>query len=117
MTGNTRVLPAEITGVKGVLMKRVVAKMLDRVPAPLGVFWHNPAVLKASFAIGQKFEKAHACDRGLKSFAHMAVASLIGCTWCLDRGYFEVANKDLDLDGEYGFRVPIVRVGGTAHFG
>ena len=28
----------------------------------------------------------------------MAVASLIGCTWCLDYGYFEARNNGLDLD-------------------
>jgi alkylhydroperoxidase family enzyme len=28
----------------------------------------------------------------------MAVASLVGCTWCLDLGYFEAHNKKLDLD-------------------
>jgi alkylhydroperoxidase family enzyme len=28
----------------------------------------------------------------------MAVASLIGCTWCLDFGYFAAHNEDLDVD-------------------
>jgi alkylhydroperoxidase family enzyme len=28
----------------------------------------------------------------------MAVASLIGCTWCLDFNYFEARNKGLDVD-------------------
>ena len=38
------------------------------------------------------------CDEGLKTFAHMAVASYIGCTWCLDFNYFEARNKDVDMD-------------------
>src|SRR5699024_9700685 len=33
----------------------------------------------------------------LKSFAHMAVTSLIGCTWCLDFGYFQAHNEGLDV--------------------
>ncbi len=28
----------------------------------------------------------------------MAVASLVGCTLCLDFGYFEAHNKGLDVD-------------------
>ena len=28
----------------------------------------------------------------------MAVASLVGCSWCLDFNYFEAHNKDLDMD-------------------
>ena len=39
-------------------------------------------------------------DEGLKSFAHMAVASLVGCTWCLDYNYFEARNHHLDLEKE-----------------
>ena len=28
----------------------------------------------------------------------MAVASQVGCTWCLDFNYFEAHNRDLDMD-------------------
>ena len=33
-------------------------------------------------------------EENLKSFAHMAVASLVGCTWCLDFGYFQAHNEN-----------------------
>ena len=36
-------------------------------------------------------------DESLKSFAHMAVASQVGCSWCLDIGYFQAQNQHLDL--------------------
>src|ERR671910_422182 len=98
MTGTTRIPPAEITGIKGALMKRMATKMMGRVPTPLGVYWHNPKVLKASFTIGNKVKKWDACEENLKSFAHMAVASLVGCTWCLDFNYFRAHNEDLDLE-------------------
>jgi alkylhydroperoxidase family enzyme len=97
MTSTTRVPPAEITGIKGTLMKRMATRMMGRVPTPLGVYWHNPRVLRASFAIGNKVQKWDACDENLKSFAHMAVASLVGCTWCLDFNYFRAHNENLDL--------------------
>jgi alkylhydroperoxidase family enzyme len=38
-----------------------------------------------------------AADASLKSFAHMAVASQVGCSWCLDIGYFQAQNENLDL--------------------
>ena len=94
----TRIPTAEITGVRGALVKRFAKKMIGQVPEPLGVYWHNPKVLKGYIALGRTSQKWDACDRSLKSFAHMAVASLIGCSWCLDFGYFEAHNENLDVE-------------------
>lgn len=93
----TRVPMAEITGLYGALAKRYCRKRLGRVPEPLGVYWHNPAVLKATMSMGAKAQKWNACDPGLKSFAHMAVAAQIGCSWCLDFAYFQAFNEHLDM--------------------
>ena len=38
-----------------------------------------------------------AVDASLKTFAHMAVAAQVGCSWCLDINYFLAQNKNLDL--------------------
>ena len=94
----TRIPAAEITGFKGALMKRMATKMLGQVPTSLGVYWHNPKVLMSTSGLGSKVQKWDACDESLKTFAHMAVASLIGCTWCLDFNYFHAHNENLDLD-------------------
>lgn len=94
----TRIPPAEITGVKGALIKRLIVKKLGKMPTAVGVYWHNPKVLFATSSFGGKLGKWNACDEQLKSFAHMAVASLVGCTWCLDYNYFEARNRGLDLD-------------------
>ncbi|CAN5875420.1 carboxymuconolactone decarboxylase family protein [soil metagenome] len=96
MASNTRIPKAEITGVYGAMVKRFSQKMLGDVPESLGVFWHNRPVLKFSLGLGQKSKKWNECDEILKSFAHMAVASLVGCTWCLDFGYFVAHNEGLD---------------------
>ena len=48
--------------------------------------------------VGAKAAKWNSCDLSLKSFAHMAVAAQIGCSWCLDFGYFQAFNEHLDLD-------------------
>ena len=36
------------------------------------------------------------CDANLKSLAHMAAVSLVGCSFCLDLGYFMAHNEGLD---------------------
>jgi len=94
----TRIPKAEITGLYGALVKRFSKKLLGRVPEPLGVYWHNRAVLKATMGIGAKAQKWDACDPSLKSFAHMAVSAQIGCSWCLDFAYFQAFNEHLDVD-------------------
>jgi alkylhydroperoxidase family enzyme len=96
MTSNTRVPKAEITGVYGAVLKKVSRKMFGDVAEPLGVMWHNRPVLKFSLGLGRKASTWKACDKDLKSYAHMAVASLIGCTFCLDLGYFQAHNDGLD---------------------
>jgi len=71
-------------------------KMLGEVPDALGVMWHNRPVLTFSFGLGRKAAKWKECDENLKSYAHMAVAALIGCSFCLDLGYFQAHNQGLD---------------------
>jgi alkylhydroperoxidase family enzyme len=93
----TRVPKAEITGLYGALAKRFSTRLLGRVPEPLGVYWHNRRVTKATMGMGAKAQKWDACDSSLKSFAHMAVAGQIGCSWCLDFGYFQAVHERLDL--------------------
>ena len=94
----TRIPPTQITGLYGAIVKKFSARMFGQVPESLGVMWHHLPVLKASMGFGQKLQKWDQCDQSLKSFAHMAVASLIGCSWCLDFNYFMVHNKGLDVD-------------------
>jgi len=93
-----RVPPKEITGLYGTMVKKFSVRMFGQVPESLGVMWHHVPALKASMRYGQKLQKWDRCDEGLKSFAHMAVASLIGCSWCLDFNYFMAKNQGLDVD-------------------
>jgi alkylhydroperoxidase family enzyme len=97
MTGTTRIPAAEISGPKGSLVKRFARRTLGQVPSSIGVYWHNQKVLMNMASLGSKVKKWDACDEQLKSFAHMAVASMVGCTWCLDFNYFEAHNQDLDM--------------------
>ena len=97
MTGTTRIPVAEITGFKGALIKRFARRTLGQVPSSIGVYWHHQKVLMDMAGLGSKVKKWDQCDEQLKSFAHMAVASQVGCTWCLDFNYFEAGNKHLDM--------------------
>ncbi|HTW07612.1 MAG TPA: carboxymuconolactone decarboxylase family protein [Acidimicrobiales bacterium] len=97
MASRTRVPKAELTGMYGELVKRMSRKMFGEVPEPVAVAWHNRKVLNFSFNVGRKAQKWDRCDKNLKSFAHMAVASLVGCSFCLDLGYFQAHNEGLDL--------------------
>jgi alkylhydroperoxidase family enzyme len=67
------------------------------VPEPVEVTWHNPKVSEAAIAFGGQVGQWDAVDQSLKSFAHMAVAAQVGCSWCLDIGYFQAQNEDLDM--------------------
>jgi alkylhydroperoxidase family enzyme len=97
MSASTRIPKAELTGVYGAIVKRLSAKMFGDVPDPVGVAWHNRKVLNFSFSVGRRAQKWDRCDESLKSFAHLAVASLVGCSFCLDLGYFQARNQGLDL--------------------
>ena len=96
MASTTRIPKAEITGPYGYLLKRFSRKMLGEVPDALGVMWHNRAVLTSSMGFGRKVQKWNQLDPNLKSFAHMAVAAQVGCSWCLDFNYFHAHNEGLD---------------------
>jgi AhpD family alkylhydroperoxidase len=97
MTGGTRVPKAEVTGVYGAVVKAMSRRMLGEVPDALGVMWHNRPVLKSAMGLAQKATRWKECDQDLKSYAHMAVAALIGCSFCLDLGYFQARNEGLDV--------------------
>jgi AhpD family alkylhydroperoxidase len=93
----TRIPPAEMTGPYAALSKRMARKMLGEVPDGLAVGWHNRKVLNATFALGRKAKKWKTCDESLKAFAHMAVAAQIGCSFCLDLGYYTAHHEGLDV--------------------
>ncbi len=96
MTSTKRIQPAPITGVFGAIVKRFSMKLLGEVPEPMGIYFHNRPVLRTFLAVSGKAQKWSACDENLKSFAHMAVAARVGCSWCLDFGYFHAHNEGLD---------------------
>jgi alkylhydroperoxidase family enzyme len=82
-------LPAELT--------ENMIKQLGAVPEPVEVSYNNPKVATSSQELAASVATWDAADASLKTFAHMAVAAQIGCSWCLDVNYFLAMNRDLDL--------------------
>ena len=67
------------------------------IPEPAEVTWNNPRLAEALQEFTTKAAGFDACDGSLRTFAHMAVAAQIGCSWCLDINYFLAQNQHLDL--------------------
>ena len=96
ITRTTRVPRTDLTGIYGALVKLMTRRMLGQVPDAVGVMWHHPAVLRDLMGFGRKADKWDRLDRNLATFAAMAAASTIGCSFCLDFGYFMARNRGLD---------------------
>ncbi|WP_329272544.1 carboxymuconolactone decarboxylase family protein [Streptomyces pseudovenezuelae] len=82
-------LPAEL--------RQNLIKQLGSVPEPNEVLWNNPKLAEANQEFSAKVATWDAADTSLKTFAHMAVAAQVGCSWCLDINYFAALNQNLDL--------------------
>ena len=82
-------LPAEL--------RENMIKQLGAVPEPVEVTYNNPKVAMSSQEFSAGVATWDAADTSLKTFAHMAVAAQVGCSWCLDVNYFLAMHHDLDL--------------------
>ncbi|MET7652689.1 MULTISPECIES: carboxymuconolactone decarboxylase family protein [unclassified Streptomyces] len=78
-------------------LRENLIKQLGSVPEPTEVVFNNPAVALSSQEFSAKLSAWNAADESLKTFAHMAVAAQVGCSWCLDINYFLALNQNLDL--------------------
>ncbi len=82
-------LPAEL--------REEMIRLLGSVPEPVEVTYNNPKVAVSSQEFSAAVATWDAADASLKTFAHMAVAVQVGCSWCLDVNYFLALNHNLDL--------------------
>jgi len=85
---------------KAEVSTRLSESMIEQLGAvlePVEVLWHNPKVAEANIEFSAKVGAWDAADEALKTFAHMAVAAQVGCSWCLDINYLQALNQNLDL--------------------
>ena len=78
------------------VVSAVARRMYGRVPDVVPVVWHHRKVLRADLAWERRISSWDALDPHLKSFAVMASAASIGCSWCLDFGYYLAHDEGLD---------------------
>jgi alkylhydroperoxidase family enzyme len=98
MPSTFRIPKADLTGPYGALVRLFARKRLGgEMPDNAYVYFHQKQVLKAVMTFEGKVSKWDALDPMLKSYAQLASAGVIGCSWCLDFGYFMAHNDGLDL--------------------
>lgn len=97
MPSTFRIPKATITGLYGKVMSAYARRTFGEVPDGLYVYFHHKPLLKAVLGFEGKVAKWGALDPTLKSYAELASAATIGCSWCLDFGYFKAHNEGLDL--------------------
>jgi AhpD family alkylhydroperoxidase len=91
-----RIPKAELTGAYGRLLETVTRRMWGKVPDNLYVAFHHRPVMNAVFGFERKVAKWDALDPHLKTYATMATAAAIGCSWCLDFGYYLAHTEGLE---------------------
>jgi alkylhydroperoxidase family enzyme len=72
--------------------RRTYGAVLD----PGAAIAHNPRVLRTYVRYEQSLARWNRLDATLKALAVMASASTIGCSWCLDFGFWESTNRGID---------------------
>jgi len=97
MPSTFRIPKATISGLYGKALSAYARRTYGQMPDNAYVYFHHKPVLKAVLGFEQKVAKWDRLDPHLKSYAQLASAGTIGCSWCLDFGYFLAHNDGLDL--------------------
>jgi alkylhydroperoxidase family enzyme len=92
-----RVPMEEPTGLFGWMMSRYSRRTYGDVLDPGLAMWHNKRVLRTVLRFEQGVAKWDRLDPDLKILAEAASAAMIGCSWCMDFGYYVAQSKGLDL--------------------
>ena len=96
MPSTFRIPRATIDGPYGRLVLAYAKRTWGMVPDTAWVIWHNRKVTNAVLGFERKVARWDALDPHLASFAQIASAATIGCTWCMDFGYFMAHDEGLD---------------------
>ncbi|MGY1591552.1 carboxymuconolactone decarboxylase family protein [Geodermatophilus sp. SYSU D00708] len=66
------------------------------LPDPLAAMAHHPGVLVTDAGFEMSLARWNRLDRTLKALAVMASAVAIGCSWCVDFGYWISSQEGVD---------------------
>jgi len=78
-------------------LRAALIQQVGSMPEPIEVAFSNPKVAVTTQEFTASASGWDAVDTSLKTFAHMAVAAQVGCSWCLDVNYFLALHHSLDL--------------------
>ena len=93
-----RIPSARVTGPYGRLLTAFARRAWGQVPDSVGVYWHHQPLMRSVFGFERRVARWDRLDRTLKTCAEMASAGAIGCSWCLDFGYYLAHTEGLDED-------------------
>ena len=96
MTSTFRIPRKELTGLYGRAIAWYARRTFGQVPDSAYVLAHHPRAMRAMFGLEMKVGRWKALDPTLKTLAEMATAAAVGCSWCLDFGYFLSREDGLD---------------------
>jgi AhpD family alkylhydroperoxidase len=80
-------VPAEQAGVFGRLVYRLAQRRFGAVPEPFTVMQHHPRLARAGLLAEAAYARASTVlPRALRELAVYRVATVVGCSWCVDFG-------------------------------
>jgi alkylhydroperoxidase family enzyme len=85
-------------GLLGRLLAWYARRTYGDVPDNGLALLHHKPVLRALLGFERRVDKWDRLDPDLKVLARMGSAAAIGCSWCLDFGYFAAHSKGLRVD-------------------
>ena len=96
MPSTFRIPKAPVTGLYGRFLTAYARRTYGQVPDGVHVYFHHKPLLRAVLGFEGKVTRWRELDPHLKSYAQLASAAVIGCSWCLDFGYFLAHDEGLD---------------------
>jgi alkylhydroperoxidase family enzyme len=97
MPSTFRIPRTPLTGVYGRFLTAYARRSYGQVPDNAFVLFHHRDVLRSVLSFEGKVSRWDRLDGTLKVYAQLASAGVIGCSWCLDFGYFMAHTDGLDL--------------------
>jgi alkylhydroperoxidase family enzyme len=89
-------LDTTTTSIPARLAARFSQRRLGRVADPLAAWAHHTGVMIALLRLEMRVQRWRRLDRTLQALAVMAPAARIGCSWCMDFGYWEFHHRRVD---------------------
>lgn len=96
LAGPAARVPLEVTGPLATVLSWVSRRVYGAVLDPLRVSFHHRRVLFATLRLELAVKRWRKLPRDLQALAVMTVAQEIGCSWCLDFGYWESHHHGVD---------------------